>query len=66
MCDTCIHFLFIFIFLREELQDRMRGVYDIQYIYLTTQSVCVWPSEAAGHEYYTVLFSISKLSLFYD
>lgn len=45
-----------FFFLREELQDRMRGVYDIQYIYLTTQSVCVWPSEAAGHEYYTVFF----------
>lgn len=49
-------YIYFFFFLREELQDRMRGVYDIQYIYLTTQSVCVWPSEAAGHEYYTVFF----------
>lgn len=51
-----IHAFIFFIFFREELQDRMRGVYDIQYIYLTTQSVCVWPSEAAGYEYYTVFF----------
>lgn len=57
-CVIHAFFLFFLIFfcLREELQDRMRGVYDIQYIYLTTQSVCVWPSEAAGHEYYTVFF----------